>query len=121
MNNVIDEMINKKIAEFLGFKTREHSEGYSYEVFDEFLSCWVHGLMYTTSLDALVPVVEKLMKDRIAACGYSKSMDTTRNDLIEYIPFIEWVGKDSEYLVNQRKESPARALALAIYKVLEDM
>lgn len=102
-----DEEINKTIAEFMGF-SMDHKIRDSYmpcnpmQPFDVELSP-----DYTTSLDALVPVVEKL--NSLSYFWYKPDS----ND-----PY--WEADISGCELNHIDKSPARALALAIYEVIKN-
>ena len=102
MTNPTDEQINKRIAEFMG---RELVKRGSYWFLVNQVESTELDYVYTISLDALVPVVEKLNRKILAdydECGK------------------DWCFrfyKPSTYGANK---SPARALAEAIYYVLEE-
>lgn len=138
MNEPSDEMINARIAQFMGYMFpgyghfKEAMRADYYFCKDEFRRdpkmyskadldstgldrCIKYGygvrvgeLKYTSSIDSLVPVVEKLGVN--IGLGFST---ITRS----------WF---CYYTVNNTKfpidgKSPARALALAVYRILEEM
>ena len=95
-----DEEINKTIAEFMEYsdKTLKHIESGEYHLVD-----WHDP--FTESLDALVPVVEKLGKP------ISLNYETSQ---------CEWFVSDLRIGYLSNKKSPAKALALACYKVIKE-
>lgn len=112
---ISDEEINKTIAEFMGWNVNSWDE-YNKELYgfwddpqdeDVLTDC-----SYTSSLDALVPVVEKLKSSK-----FKFSIDFY---MIEGHRATTWNYSGYEKMSELFDESPARALSLAVYKVIKE-
>ena len=111
--DLTEEQINRKIAQFMGSEIAipiniDQMKGRQRKMY----------LPYTNSLDALVPVVEKL--EKVTEIGFDKCADGTWLCNLFDPPhdsmcgFHEWGSVAHAY-----GKSPSMALATAIYHVLE--
>ena len=94
---VTDEQINKRIAEFMGWKPWKENANYLVDPNHDFYRSLSKNMPYCKSLDSLIPVVAKKMK--------------TNRTLIEHII--------SQWLLENAFDMNPRALSLAIFNVLE--
>ena len=116
MSKITDEEINKTIAEFMelgngiefdpkfGYLVRYNNDG----------SFTMIKRAYTVSLDALVPVVERLNKSHTISISFLQGEHEVFTDTLEI----------NNQLVTAKKyydKSPSRALALACYHAIKEM
>jgi hypothetical protein len=122
MTKITDEMIDRRLAGF-DHPDREFVRIWSDTIYmnDKKVNGGIVQTMrlYTKSLDACAPLVGKLMINCVAAVGYNKMLNMAEKRIV-YMPTIEWIGKDVEYL-DEWSQSPSRALALAIYHVIGEI
>jgi len=111
MKTPSDDEINARIADFMGWSKNHASSKYIYHAFD---FSYVIKNEPTESLDALVPVVEKL-DNRVSLVKSVSDHGWAAN-----VYNIFKKGYPQEYMLTLQDKSPSRALALAIYKVLEN-
>lgn len=122
---ISDDVINKGIAEFMGAVWCENivdqcqsltfdTDNLNYNYYCSHLPITRHSYRfiprYTESLDALVPVVEKLYKDSQYELDISFGQGCRSRWRVDYNNFG---------CMKVFDKSPSRALALVIYKVLE--
>lgn len=105
-----EEEINKTIAEFMGYTVEggliSHGTMYDKET-DE--NCLYGTALYTQSLDALVPVVEKL--EAFILINYLIGDEAPSLWEVK-------IGKDSPFVYN---ELPAMALATACAQIIKEI
>lgn len=117
MEKPTDEQINKRIAEFMDVIYFEDSKMLDAGRVGSSIDPSAYYLRdpYTKSMDALIPVVGKIMlkeKDH-GWVDFEFTPKTWEGDMI-YIVY------SYDKKINVCEKSPSRALALAIYKVLEE-
>lgn len=120
MSEPSDEMVNARIAEFDGWKKYgvhgwAKDQGHYSPGDWKALEYEEEPPDYTTSLDALVAPIEKLWDEHKYLCMYQFK---------QTLWYAEVRVKDTIYPDDKNwfeDKSPARALALAVYKVLEEI
>jgi len=82
----------------------------------------VEHKLYTKSLDALIPVVEKLNKKEQVIFAIECDYDTLAfPDIWHSEYWVEGYGVTHDYRGNESKKSPSLALATACAKVIKDL
>lgn len=114
---------NKIIAEFMGYSNIEiyqTSTGLCITIsYGEESGDWKSLTPYSQSLDALVPVREKLALLFSGIPHYTMIINRADKTIV-YKAYIEWVGKDPE-LLEGTYTTPENALCIAAAKIIKEL
>ena len=110
MTQPTNEAINQTLAEFMGFKDIKHADGMTYiDIADPIVYITVFN--YTKSLDACIPVAEKVKKERDFIFKMCFSGANSNGWVIN--------ARDGSLLSND--ESFPLALSTALYHVIKEL
>ena len=119
MSNPTEDEINKVIANFELLELTFENCPEQYGVFRKFgKDERMTKKLYTRSLDRLVPVVEKLGRNRIFSIDFDRNTDAYPN-IWHVDHWIDGYGVDHDYPGVTSDKSPSMALALACYKIIK--
>jgi len=113
-DTITDEMINRTLAEYMGVDTsKDHTANSWCKHCDEY------PVEFTESLDACIPVVEKIYKEDI----YEPTEFKIHSILSDGWKVETILGHhDGDITIKQiMDKSPSRALALACYHVIKEL
>ena len=111
MTQPTNEAINQTLAEFMGFKAIQYDSGMTYiHIKDPVVHIRVFN--YTSSLDACIPVVEKLLLNDIAEL----SLFWNRNG-----SWAETYHMKDQKHISIGMFAPSLALSTALYHVIKEL